>query len=38
MTYKLFNTRTKQTISSGLTLLMASRYCKENRDLIFVPD
>ncbi len=37
MTYKLFNIKTKTVISSGLTLQMASYYCKTNRDLIFLP-
>lgn len=38
MTYKLFNTRTKKTTAAGLTLEMASYYCKTNRDLIFLPE
>ena len=37
VTYKLFNIKTKQTVSTGLTLQMASHYCKTNRDLIFLP-
>lgn len=37
MTYKLFNIKTKQIISFGLTLQMAKHYCQTNRDLIFLP-
>lgn len=37
MTYKILNIKTKQTVSTGLTLQMASHYCKTNRDLIFLP-
>ncbi|MBB5758188.1 hypothetical protein HNR00_002906 [Methylorubrum rhodinum] len=38
MTYKLSNTRTKKTAAVGLTLEMASYYCKTGRDLIFLPE
>jgi hypothetical protein len=38
MTYKLSSTRTKKTAAPGLTLEMASHYCKTGRDLIFLPE